>query len=500
MSDEIKVQTHAEIKNSPIYKFAEKALPILVWLTITMPIWLSPFHPAVAAYIILGFFVYYLYKAIKMVYYSTISLRLMNIAGKTDWKMLSGKLKRSKEIHHFVMIVAATESESKLDKTLECLTKQDWGSKRVHIMMALEDRVEGSHEKGENLKKKYKKDFASFSTAYHIITPEEVVGKASNASFASKYITDIARKNGYDPKDVLVTVCDADSLMPEQYISYLTYKFLKQEDKEYKFFAAPVLLYNNFWKLPFPVRMQMILSSVARIGFLSQQEDLIQISTYSTNLWLLEKIGYWDVDIIPEDWHIWMQAFYTLGEKVKTVPLYIPIVRDGVLGPTLWKTLRTRYEQEKRWAWGATDVPYAMTRFFHSKHVNFYARLRRLLYVMETHYMWPTAFFTLTISASIPPLINQSFERTVLGLLLPKVASFILTGASILLFLTVYLDYSLRKKVNIETSWKQVPMLFVQWYMLPVVSFIFSSLPALEAHTRMLIGKKLEYRITEKVG
>ena len=29
---------------------------------------------------------------------------------------------------------------------------------------------------------------------------------------------------------------------------------------------------------------------------------------------------------------------------------------------------------------------------------------------------------------------------------------------------------------------------------------LFSSLPALEAHTRMLLGKKLEYRVTEKIS
>ena len=95
---------------------------------------------------------------------------------------------------------------------------------------------------------------------------------------------------------------------------------------------------------------------------------------------MLEEIDYWDVDIIPEDWHLWTQAFFTLGERVRTIPLYLPIVRDGVLRPTLWKTLHMRYEQEKRWAWGATDVPYIITRFFHSPHVNVWAKLRRVLF------------------------------------------------------------------------------------------------------------------------
>ncbi len=493
------MQSHEEIKSTLIYKVTEKTLPLMVWLAITMPLWLSPFHPAVASYLILGYFIYFLYKAIKMTYYGTVSLRLMNKAGRTNWKELISDIPETKNYEHYVMVVTATESATKVGHTLQALVDQTYGSSKINVVLAMEDRLEGSHERGEELLKKYAKKFKSMRTIFHVLTPEEVVGKASNASYAARRLSKFVKEDGLDPKNVIVTVCDADSLLNDQYISYLTYKYHHENNREYRFYAAPVLLYNNFWKLPFPVRMQMMLAAVGRISFLSQKDDFIQISTYSTSLWLIEGIGYWDVDIIPEDWHIWLQAFFTFGEKVRTIPLYVPIVRDGVLGPSLWKTLKTRYEQEKRWAWGATDVPYAVTRFFNSSHIDFWVKLRRLLFVTENHFMWPTAFFILTISASIPTLVNPSFERTVLGFLLPKLASFILTASSILLVLAVYFDYNLRKKVDINTSWKNVPMLFIQWYFLPIVSFAFSSLPALEAHTRMLIGKKLEYRVTEKV-
>jgi len=41
--------------------------------------------------------------------------------------------------------------------------------------------------------------------------------------------------------------------------------------------------------------------------------------------------------------------------------------------------------------------------------------------------------------------------------------------------------------------------MIIQWYLLPIVSFVLSSLPALDAHTRMIFGKKLDYKVTEKV-
>ncbi len=79
--------------------------------------------------------------------------------------------------------------------------------------------------------------------------------------------------------------------------------FIRDKDRLYHFYWAPVLLYNNFWQLPFFVRMQATLSSIVRLAFLGYKENLIQISTYSTNLWLLKEVNFWDVDIIPEDWH-----------------------------------------------------------------------------------------------------------------------------------------------------------------------------------------------------
>ena len=495
------MHTHLEIKNTFLYRFSEKALPVLVWLTISMPLWLSPFHPAIASYLILAYFLYFLYKALKTVYYGFVSLKLLEKASKTDWAELIREEPMRKDLEQYILIVNSKESAEKLTKTLDNIAAQTYDLKKVHIFLGMEAREgEAARERSEYLHDQYKGVFGSIQTTFHEITPEEAVGKASNATYAAHRISDDLRKRGLKPEEALITVCDADSLLPEQYLSYLTYKFIHEQDRQYKFFAAPVLLYNHFWKLPFPVRMQMILSSSARLAYLSQREDLIQISTYSTNMWLLENVGYWDVDIIPEDWHIWIQAFYTLGDKVKTIPIYMPIVRDGVLGASLRKTLRTRYEQEKRWAWGATDVPYAISRFFNSPHIPLASKLRRMLFLMEVHFMWPTAFFILTISASIPALVNPVFGRTVLGLLLPQIASFILTCSTILLMVAIYFDFSLRRRINIETSWKNVPMLFIQWFFLPAISFVFSSLPALEAHTRMLLGKKLEYRVTEKIS
>ena len=46
--------------------------------------------------------------------------------------------------------------------------------------------------------------------------------------------------------------------------------------------------------------------------------------------------------------------------------------------------------------------------------------------------------------------------------------------------------------------WKHLAV-YGQYFLYPMVGLVLSVLPALEAHTRLLFGRYLEYRVTEKV-
>lgn len=488
------------IKTKLFIRLTELLVPLLTWLIILLPLWLSPFHPAVASYFILAFFLYFLYKTIKNIYYAAFSYDLINKTAKINWLRKLKQRKDWKKINHYVIITNYKESAEKVEKTIIHLQNQDFPKKNINIVLAMEEfEGEEAKKRAKILENKFKGIFASFVTTFHQLEKGEVIGKASNETYAAKFIFKVISEKKLNPKDILVTVCDADSLLPKNYFSYLTYRYLRDKERIFHFYWAPVLLYSNFWSLPLPVRVQSILSSVLRLSFLSQKNDLIQISTYSTNLWLLKEVNYWDTNIIPEDWHIWLQAFFKFGEKVKTIPLYIPIKADAVLAKGLFNTFKNRYLQERRWAWGVTDIPYAIQQSLEKSHIPFTPKLKKILLLLETHLLWPTSFFILTLSSWVPSLINPVFRQTVLGFLLPKISSFILTITSVFLIFIIYFDYQMRKKINVETKVYQLPLLFVQWYFLPVISFFFSSLPALDAHTRLLLGKKLEYKVTEKI-
>jgi cellulose synthase/poly-beta-1,6-N-acetylglucosamine synthase-like glycosyltransferase len=426
--------------------------------------------------------------------YKTI-LYFQNVSFKQKLK----PLKRAADIEHFIIIPNYKEPLHKLEKTIERITQSDYPHKTIHLVLAFERREEEGPEKAAYLSKKFGHFFKDIFTTYHVLVAGEVPGKASNQTHAAKVLSSYIRDQGMELDNVIITIADADSLFPPNYFSYLTYEFLKDEGRDYHFYWAPVLEYNNFWQLPFFVRMQATLSSIFRLAFLSQRQKLIQISTYSTPLSLLEKIGYWDVDIIPEDWHVHFQAFFKFGSKVKTIPLFTIVGADAVYSGAIIKTLVNRYEQEKRWAWGVSDIGYALKQSVVSPHISAMTKINKMANLVETHLLWPTSFFILTVSALIPPLINPVFKRTVLGFLLPQLSSLILTLSTLFLLGYSYLDVKLRNRMDQRTKYYILPFLLIQWYLLPVVSFVLSSLPALDAHTRMIIGKKLEYKVTEKV-
>ena len=481
-------------------RLLEIIVPISSWFLITLPLWLSPFHPALVAYFIIAFDLYFFSRSLSTTYACVVSYNEILFHSQIKYYKKLKSQKNNNHLKHFTIIPNYKEPLHKLKETVQTLIENDYPNKNnLYLVLAFEKREDDSILKNQQITKQYKKYFKKVISCYHPLVDKEEPGKASNQTFAAKIVDNFVIENNFDRKNVLITICDADSKLPKNYFSYLSFEYLRDKNRQFHFYWAPVLLYNNFWQLPFFVRMQATLSSILRLAFLSQKENLIQVSTYSTNLWLLKKINFWDIDIIPEDWHIFFQAFFTFGEKVKTIPLFTIVNGDAVYSGGTMKTLANRYEQEKRWAWGVSDVGYVLKRFFQTPHINFWQKLKKIIFITETHLFWPVSFFILTISASIPPLINLSFKRTVLGLLLPKLSALILTLSSGMLILYIYLDIKLRQKVNMKTSVTSLPLLIVQWYLLPVVSFFFSSLPALDAHTRILLGKKLKYKVTEKV-
>jgi hypothetical protein len=129
----------------------------------------------------------------------------------------------------------------------------------------------------------------------------------------------------------------------------------------------------------------------------------------------------------------------------------------------------------------------------------FWDKTLRVLHVLESHFLWPVNWFAITLGALIPTVLNDEFSRTILGKTLPQVTSAILTISLVSLLVVFLIDAANRpprpEKVSILRKLLQ-PLEFI---LMPVVGFFFSALPGIDAHTRLMLGKYIEYRVTEKV-
>ena len=482
-----------------ITRFLEILISSLSWILITMPLWLSFWHPALVAYLIITFDVFWFYKSFTLASRAIQSFVTMNAHVKVDWLSLAKKLPNFKKIYHVVIIPEYHEPLHILRRTLENLEKQDMPKNKLIVVLATETKDPDAVQTAQILKNEFGNKFGKFLVTRHTLTTGEVAGKSSNMSCAVRETVKHIKNWDIPIAFITITSCDADALLHPKYFSYLSHIFLSDPNREYHFYQGAILFYNNIWRIPLPSRVVNTMFSISNLAILSQKNKLINFSTYSLSLATAVKAGYWDTDVIPEDYHMFFKVYFMLGERVRTKSIFLPLLLDSAESHGFWRTMANQYEQSKRWAWGISDIPYVMKNAVAHTEIAFADRLRRVTQLLEQHVFWPSNWFILTVGSVVPPLINPAFGRTVLGHNLSQLSSGILTLSLIFLFIIIILDWRTKPPRPKEFAAWKLPFLYIQWLTVPFVSFFLSALPGLDAHTRMLLGKRLEYRVTEKV-
>lgn len=469
---------------------------LVPWSIILFPLIGSFFIPEIVAYFVIAFNVYWLYRSIQMVIFAFIGY--LNIKGtqKIDW---GKKLPKNLPIN-VVIISIVKEPLEIIERNLDSLKLQNFPPKKIVVVLGMEDRVgQDAHDRAKVLLKKYKNKFRLITATFHKLAPGETIGKHSNEAFAAKAIQKIlVDQKRISINKIILTTADADCVFPPQYLSLLTYKFLHDKNRYQNFYQAPLFMYNNLHRVPLLVRIPSIVSGIYFLSILQKySKRFLNYSTYSLSLKLLDQVGYWDLDVIPEDAHLYFKSYFALHGKVAVVPLFLPIYIDAAESTSLWRTYKNSYEQNKRWAWGVVDIPYVIKNFFLHPEIPVWDKLVKISLVIEWHFVWSSFWFLLTLGATIPTIINPVFARTALGLNLSRISSSILTLCMVGILTIVLLDTLLNPRSKLRSLLH--PFTYLQWLLLPVTGLIFGSLPGLESQTRLMLGKYLKYHVTEKV-
>ncbi len=488
-------------------RFLEFLPGTLAWGIILTPAIGGLFFPNVVAYGLLFFIAYWFFKSFKSAFFSILGFFIVNDWESIDWrvKYKNDKTKRKlkwNDIKHVMIIPNYNESIEVLSRSLTGFANQKQDvRKNIFVFLAMEERAPGAKERADKLVKKFKKYFGDMIVTFHPAgLPGEIIGKAANEAWAAKRAKEYLDKKNIDIKNVTITSCDADAQFHPHYFAALTCLFSTNKDRYLRFWQSPIFWYNNIHRVPFPIKMLGVIGHAIHLSDLQEPSRLIfNYSCYSLSFKLLNRVGYWDTDIIPEDWHLFLQTFFETGGKVQVEPLYLPTYIDAPEARTWFGSLKNRYEQCKRHAWGATDIPYAIKNSIKHKEIPLAKRLARIYKMVETHVIWSTNWFILTLGATLPVLVNPAFSRTSLGYNLPKMAGAVLTICLFALAVMVIVDLLLRpKEAKPKTVFAAIKEV-VQWATLPAITLPLSVLPGLHAQTMLMLGKRLEYRVTEKI-
>jgi cellulose synthase/poly-beta-1,6-N-acetylglucosamine synthase-like glycosyltransferase len=514
MKDYLKISRHSDIKNPrerKLYRFFEMLPGLLSWTVIIGAIFLSWFVPLWTAAVIILFAIFWF---LKSVYFSThlrSGYRIMKENEKADWiKKLDNLEKFSlnvscwKEIYHLIVIPTYQEPLEILRNTINSIKENDYPLDRMIVVLALEEKS-GSEmiETAQVLEKEFQNQFFSFLVTIHPQdVPGEIAGKSSNEAWA----TSIARKEIIDVKkipyeNILLTSLDSDTVVYPKYFSCLTYHYLTEENPLRTSFQPIPLYINNIWDAT-PISRVFAFSSTFWHTINQQRpEKLITFSSHSMSFKALVDINFKQTNVVSEDSRVFWQCFLYYDGDYKVAPIHYPVSMDANTAPSFWRTAVNVYKQKRRWAYGAENIPYFLYGFSKNKKIPFAKKFNFAFEVIEGQLTWATAPILIYILGWLPIIFGRQgeFGQMVVSYNLPIILSRILTLAMFGLIGSAYLSLLLLPPRPIHYGKSKILILIAQWFIVPITMIFFSALPALEAQTRLMIGKYLGFWPTPKV-
>jgi hypothetical protein len=233
-----------------------------------------------------------------------------------------------------------------------------------------------------------------------------------------------------------------------------------------------------------------------------QQQRSEKITTYSSHsmpFQALVEMNFWQSNVVSEDAGIFWKSFLFYDGDYQIVPIHYPLSMDSCLAKTSWQTVVNQYKQQRRWAWGAEGIPYLLFGFLKNKKVSFKKKFRYSFLLIESFWAWGTNALLILCLGWLPLLLGGSeFNATYLSYNLPQITRDLMTIALIGLATCVVVSTLLLKLGPFPLTRRKTLFMVVQWLFLPFSLIIFGTIPAIDAQTRLILGKYMGFFPTEK--
>jgi hypothetical protein len=480
-------------------RLLEIAPPALVWIILSFPMWGAIVAPQALGVCLVVFAAYWWWRSLEFTAGLVLGLRRLQSARQQDWLARGQALHGFHRLHHVILVPTYKESDDILAETLACLAAQTTPREQIAVVLAFEERDAQAATRAAHLTQRFAHLFGEWLVTMHPDVAGEVKGKSSNLAWAARRVeTELIDSHRLDARNLLITVIDADSRLDPQYLAALAYDVLSHRDGRLHVYQPAILFYANHGRLPLLLRAVSSVFSLYSLSRLAASHRLVPQSTYSLTWWAARTVGFWDVDVVPEDSHMFFKLWLHLGKRVKARAIHLPVYADAAEGVTAWSTVASTYQQIRRWAWGVSDIPYVALRALRARHIPWHMRAARLGWYVEEHLVWPAHWFLLTLGGLVPPLLNPAYAATTQAISNSGTVSFLLTLCLPSLVLGIIADTVLKRHSPDGSGLLDSVWGIAGFALLPLTGLAMVALPALDAHTRLLFGRSLAYHVTEK--
>ncbi len=263
----------------------------------------------------------------------------------------------------------------------------------------------------------------------------------------------------------------------------------------------PVALYNNnMWQSAAAVRVASFGTTFWLLSELVRPDRMMTFSSHSMPFRMLVDVGFWQKDVVSEDSRIFLQGLLRYDGDYRVEPIFLPVSMDAVSGETYVDSLRALYRQQRRWAWGVEHFPYLMTEFRKHPAMPRLAKFRHLWHHLEGMYTWATVPVLIFILGHLPLWVApRALRNEAFFINTPETLSVIMTATMVGIFISAILSLLILPPRPHGSRWHAPLLMVAQWVLLPVTFVLFGSFPAIDAQTRLMIGRYLGFTVTKKM-
>ncbi|MBI4217374.1 MAG: glycosyltransferase family 2 protein [Parcubacteria group bacterium] len=485
-----------------LYRFFEMLPGILAWGTLGGAALASWLFPVPTAFFIMAFVVYWTTRSLYLSFHLRSGYKKMKIHEKEDWLGKLEQLKDWRNLYHLIIVPTYLEPYQIVRESMQSFVQAAYPKDRFMVVLAVEGRGgEEELRKAELLRKEFQDSFFRFLIAVHPAgLPGEIAGKGANEAWAARK----AREELIDPsriphEQIVVSSFDADTAVPNQFFACLAFHYLTCKDPGRTSFQPIPLFLNNIWQAS---PLSRIFSFSATFWMTINQErpeKLITFSSHSMSFRALVDVGYRLCNVVSDDSRIFWQCLLRYDGEYRVQPIFYPVYMDAITAPSFIRTLGAMYRQQRRWAYGASEIPYALFGFWKNRTIPFQKKFSLAMELIEGHWSWATAPILIFLLGWLPLLLGgPDFGQSLLSYNLPRFTSRVLTFGMVGLVFSAFLSINLLPQHKPNLGKFRLLLFFLQWAFMPVIMLFFSSFPALDAQTRLLFGKYMGFWTTPK--